>query len=255
MTACFVTGLGMTIAGCSTGTTVRFADRMVTAEMVHETVGNNALRLSTMVGNGRITVETPEISQSGSFELTLRRPDSVLVKLGGPFGIEVGSALLTRYDFLFYNSFQNQVISGTTNPANLSRILRVALSFDDVLNLFTGGTFLTADRSSPDEFLEEDDSFVLVYRDGSGSRRYRVDPSSLLIQRIQLVDRSGRLVAEQTFTRHRSVNGTMVPYHIRMTLPRERRSVSVSYSDVLLNEGNVRFSLTIPDNAERVQLQ
>src|SRR3989304_4021289 len=125
-----------------------------------------------MHGEGRLNVETPDFAQSASFTLTLRKPDSILVKINGPFGMDVGSALLTRSDFLFYNSLQNQLISGTMNTANLGRLLRLNLTFDEIISLFTGGTFLQDDRDEPDRFDVEDDQFVMTYAYGSGTRKY-----------------------------------------------------------------------------------
>ena len=56
-----------------------------------------------MIGEGKFTIETPEIAQSASFFLNLQKPDSVMLRIEGPFGIEVGAAIVTRDEFLFYN--------------------------------------------------------------------------------------------------------------------------------------------------------
>lgn len=206
-----------------------------------------------MQGEGTLNVETPEFAQSASFIFTLRRPDSILVRIHGPFGIDVGSALLTRSDFLFYNSLRNQLISGTMNAANLGRILRINLTFDEVISLFTGGTFFSDDRREPDAFELEEGQFVLNYTHDSGTRRYWIDPSSLLINRIQLLDNQRKLEFEQRFTNFRAVEATLVPHSIRVTQHRERRVLSISYSSVSLNTYASRLHLNVPVNAERIQ--
>ena len=241
--------------GCAPSASIRMIDTSVTPAQVQESVRLNHERVQSLKGTGRITVETPEIGQSGSFVLMFRKPDSILVKLEGPFGIEVGSALLTRTGFLFYNSLQNKLISGAMNGKNLSRVLRVNLSFDALINLFTGGDFFSDDRSTPESFTVEEEQFVLTYRNLAGSRRYWIDPSSLLILKVQHLDNEGKLFIEQRFSNYKAVEGTSVPYNVRLTQQKERRAVSISYSNVLVNTNAVQFTLNIPESAERVHLQ
>jgi outer membrane lipoprotein-sorting protein len=245
----------MVLWGCSSSSSLRTSARTVTPELVQQNVRTNQERVRSLKGSGNITLETPEIAQSGSFELMLRKPDSVFVKLEGPFGIEVGAALLTRKEFFFYNSLQNRLISGMMNASNLRRILRVNLSFDELLNMITGGTFFPEDQGAPDTVTIEDNQSVLTYRHESGSRRYWIDPESLLIARIQHVDRQGKLRFEQRFANFRSIEGTSLPYRVRITQLAERRTVALSYSSIAINTDALRFTLEVPENAERVRVR
>lgn len=242
-------------SGCAPSASVSTANKQVTAAQVQESVRMNHERVHSLKGTGRITVETPDVAQSGSFTLLFRKPDSLLVKLEGPFGIEVGSALLTRTEFLFYNSLQNKLISGPMNGKNLSRVLRVNMSFDELINLFTGGDFFSDDRSTPDSFTIEEEQLVLTYRHGDGSRHYWIDPVSLLILKVQHLDAEGKLFVEQRFSNYKEAEGTSVPYNVRVTQQKERRTVSISYSSVVVNTNAIQFTFNIPGSAERVHLQ
>ena len=242
-------------AGCAPGSSMRTAGRTVTAGEVFQSVSRNHEGLRSMQGEGNLNVETPEFAQSASFTLTLRKPDSVMVKINGPFGIDVGSALLTRTDFLFYNSLRNQLISGTMNAANLGRILRMNLTFDEIISLFTGGTFFEGDQGDPDGFEVEEGQFVLTYAHRAGTRKYRVDPVSLLIDRIQVLDGKGKLEFEQRFMNFHALEGTSVPYSVRVTQHRERRTVAISYSSVHVNIDAFQFIFDVPTNAERIRWQ
>jgi hypothetical protein len=209
--------------------------------------------MRSLKGEGTISVETPSLAQSGSFALTLRKPDSVLLNLRGPFGIRLGIALLTRQGFLFYNSIKNQLISGSTNNKNLSRIFRVNLSFDDILNLFTGGIFFADDLHTPDETRVEEEQFVLFYRSGEGGRQYWIDPPSLLIRKIQFLDRDGKLTFEQSFSNFQTFDGVVLPSTIRVVQPKERQMVALVYSELSVNTDPIQFTLNIPSNAERIR--
>jgi len=245
---------GFVLAGCASKS-VRYADRTVTADMLQERVGENQDRVHALTGSGTISVETSEMAQSGSFELTLRKPDSLLVKIEGPFGIDVGLALVTRDRFSFYYSFQNRLVEGPTNPANLSKVFHIPIDFDDVLNLFTGGFFLSEDRVSPSTFSIENEEFVMTYNSYTGTRRYWVDPQTMQIVKIQHLDGSGRLVLEQLFSKFQTLNGVTIPHYVRVTMVRDRRRVSIAYSDVTVNPSDIDFSFDVPRNAARSRLQ
>lgn len=229
--------------------------RTVSPLQVHQTVSANQERMGSAVGDGTITIESPSIAQSGSFTLLLRKPDTLLVKLKGPFGIKLGSALLTSKDFQFYNSLENRLFSGETNARNLAKILRVSLDFADLLNLFTGGVFDEEDSGMPDESGVEDGHFFFVYRVKDGIHKYLIDPQTLLIAKVQHLDAEGRLVFEQRFLNFQTIDGTVIPFNIRIIQPRERRMVSVVYSEVAFNKQDLDFTFTYPRNAERVRWQ
>ncbi len=253
--AILVVGIIVLLNGCASVPTANLAGKAITPEMVQRTVKVNRDRVLSLNGSGTITVETPDIAQSGSFELMLHKPDSILVKIEGPFGIHIGSALITRTDFAFYNSLQNQLITGSLNAANLNRMFRINLTFDELLNLFTGGSFFAGDDNSPDSLVVEDNQFVMLYGDSAGTRRYWIDPTTLLISRIQHTDARGKLVLEERFDRFRDLGSVSLPRQIRLTQQQARRVVAVAFSSLALDAGGAPLDLDIPSNAERIRWQ
>jgi outer membrane lipoprotein-sorting protein len=242
----------LTLIGCRTTRPLNLGDRSVSYSEVQEVTRSHHAHIHSMLGEGRISVETPEIAQSGSFTLTLQKPDSVLINLRGPFGIKVGSALVTRTGFLFYNSLENKLITGLSSVENLNRILHVQLSFDDLLNLFAGGAFLENDFHAPDETYIENDQFVFVFTSSKTSRKYWIEPTTLNIQKVQFLDQSGKLALEQTFNNFEDVNGFAMPYTIRVIQPKARQRLTFTYSEILVNTEQLHFTFTIPPNAERI---
>lgn len=245
---------GLVLAGC-TSKSVRYADRTVTPELLREKVTENQRQVHALVGSGTISIETSDMAQSGSFELTLRKPDSLLVKLEGPFGIDVGSAMVTREKFSFYYSFQNRVLEGPTSAANLNKLFQIPINFEDVMNLFTGGFFLSDDDASPSEFSIEEEEFVMTYGHDSGSRRYWIDPQSMQIVKIHHLDTNGNLALEQIFSKFRTFDGVTIPQYVRVTMVKERRRVSIAYSDLTVNPAGLEFFFDVPHNASRGRLQ
>jgi outer membrane lipoprotein-sorting protein len=243
------------LVGCASVPKPELTGRTVNPETVRRVVDGNYQKVRTMTGTGTISVETPEIAQSGSFELFLRKPDSVLVKIEGPFGISVGTALITREDFVFYNSLQNQVITGPVTSANLNRIFRVKLTFDELLTLFTGGSFLASDDALPETVVVEENQYVLAYKDSDGTRRYWLDPETLLITRIQHLDLTGKLYFEERYEKFRMYGDVLLPRFIRVTQHISRRMIGVTFSSLDINTGGFPLVVDIPKNAERIRWQ
>jgi len=241
------------MAGCASVPRPDLAGKTVNPETVRRIVQGNYDKVRSMTGSGTISVETPEIAQSGSFELFLRKPDSVLVKIEGPFGISVGSALITRQEFVFYNRLENQLITGPVTSANLNRIFRVKLTFDELLTLFTGGSFLASDEASPETVAVEENQYVFTYRNSDGSRRYWLDPVSLLITRIQHLDQKGKLQFEERYEKFRTFGDASLPRFIRVTQHASRRMIGVTFSSLDINTGSFPLVVDIPKNAERIR--
>lgn len=243
------------VIGCSSIPAVKIGSNAVPVALIHERVRANLQHVRTISGSGNITIESLEMAGSGSFQIALLKPDSVLLKLEGPFGIDVGAALITRTDFLFYNSMQNQLISGSTSPANLSRFLRINVTFDDLLNLFAGSSFFAEDEGATDDLTTEENHYVLIYHQADRTRRYWIDPEKLLIKRIQHLDARGKLIAEQQYTNYRSVGDVFFPSNIRLIHQADRRVLSIHYSTVEVNTAPPSFTLDIPGNARRIRVQ
>ncbi|MBI4418445.1 MAG: DUF4292 domain-containing protein [Ignavibacteriales bacterium] len=247
-----LSGFLLFLAGCASGMR---ADRTLTPERIGEAVVANHNRVASLFGTGTISVETPEIAQSVSFELALRKPDSIMVRIEGPFGLGLGLALLTRDEFLFYNSMQNRVLVGPSTPENLSRFFRVRLDFDDLLNMLSGGVFPDEDRGEPDAFDIEANEYVFTYRHTEGTRRYWVEPESFQIVRINHLDSRGTVVLEQTFGRFVRKGEVTLPQLVRVVMRQERRRVSIAYADLSLNPSILRFRFDIPADAKRALVQ
>ncbi len=242
----------LTIEGCRTTSSLNLRERSISYGEVQEVMRSHHTRIHSISGEGRISIETPDISQNGSFILTLQKPDSVLIKLQGPFGIKVGTALVTRTDFLFYNSLENKVITGLSSTENLDRILHVRLSFDELLNMFAGGTFLETDLRPPDETRVEDDQYIYTYTSTDTRRKYWIDPATLFIRKVQFLDQNGTLALEQTFSNFEEVNGIAMPTTIRLLQPNSHQRLTFTYSEIQVNTNNLHLTFTIPPNAERI---
>lgn len=234
--------------GCSSAKHV--AVRLdVPVDEVISRVQNHDRQITTLKGEGGITVESPEASNSGSFNVDLRKPDSVRVELNGPFGIHVGTLMMSREQYIFYNARENTATVGKPDGSTLRSMFRVTLAFDEILRAFTGEFFTSPSQDSLERFTVMDDLYVARYRSSDGIREYRIDPEYFVITSYRLLSEGGKPKLIAIASRFDDSPGVVMPRVVRVIIPNERRSVTIAYDDITVNEP-VECSFPIPKQAE-----
>src|SRR5512136_2125038 len=93
--------LPLLFASCSSSRApIALDTQKVGAAELLRLVQKNSDRLQSLTGKGNLSFEAPEMAGSAFFSLALKKPDSLLVKLQGPFGIDVGMVFLSRTRFV-----------------------------------------------------------------------------------------------------------------------------------------------------------
>ena len=223
---------------------------MVLDDVLHQIAERNE-KVHTLKGDGSITVESPEGSNSGSFDAYLKKPDSLRVELNGPFGIHIGTLTLSRDQFLFYNRMENTAIIGKPDGTTLRSMFRIKMQFDEVIHAFTGEFPPAALTDSLERFYVHDDQYVVTYRTPECVKEYHIDGDTFVITSYRVIDRSGSVVLAADAARIESGDDAPIamPMLLRVVFPREHRSVTIAYDGVQLNEP-VECSFTLPKQAE-----
>jgi len=240
------------LSGCAPTKELRRPQANQSAQQVIDAVNSRRHTVSTLEAKGSISVESPSFASSGSFELRLRRPDSVLVVIEGPFGIHVASAFFANGRYTFYNSFKNEVMEGEVKGSTLPAFMNIQLAADDVIDTFCGTRTFLADETLPDSFTVRDNSYVLLFRQKKGSTEYTVDTQALLITGIVHIDSAGDVWSEERFEYDRHSDGTLTLQAIRLNQDKMQTSVSLSYDDLQLNGPVGSLVLRVPSDARRV---
>lgn len=225
-------------------------EKVTPAHLVRDVQANQAGK-NSLRARGSISIESREFSNSGNFNLDLKHPDSLLVRLRGPFGINVGTVFLSQNDFMFYNSMSNEVILGETRSDILRAFLRMDIGVTDIMDLFLGSNrALFNERRRPDEYTIDGDQYLLVYRSRDSIRRYWIDPVYKAVSRMVYSSAEDRAIVEERYDRFTRVQGLVMAQSIRVISHQERASFSVSYNRIDLNTNDLSFSYSIPRNAK-----
>ncbi len=245
--ACIVAAV-LGIGSCSSPKEVT-RERTLSSEQVMAMVSKRNNAIQTLAGSGSITIESPERSFSGGFGLNLRKPDSVRVDFSGPFGIDVGTLMVSREQFIYYNSFDNKAIVGTPDGKTLSAMFNLTMNFDEILGAFTG-EFISSDTDSLTRFSVEQGEYVLRYQSGDKRKEYRINGDTFVLTSLRIFDaetetpRMTALASEMDIA-----DSVAMPMMLRVIFPSERRSITISYDDIHINR-EVDCSFSLPQQAD-----
>lgn len=208
-------------------------------------------RLETMTGRGTISFESPDMSGTASFDLALRKPDSLLAAFEGPFGIDVGTLFLSRQLFIMYNSMENRVTTGVPTARAIRSVVPFDLTYEQILDAFTGSFPIVERGSTPLSYTVDNDQLRLVYACGEDSCSYWIDPADLLVRRYLRQNSRGEILMEATSSGLIEGEGARIPRRVVVSFPPEKRRVTIHFSRANLNTPAVSFEFTIPPNARR----
>ena len=209
-------------------------------------------RLHSMVGGGTVTFESPEIAGSASFDISLKKPDSLLVRFEGPFGIDVGTLFLSPRKYIVYNSLENRVVTGVPRVEAMRSVIPFDLTYTQILDAFSGQFTLPADPESVRAYAIDDHQFFLSMACGNTLCTYWVDPEYRLVSKYQIQDAQGRLILEALASGMTEQDSVSAPRRIKIRFPEDGRQISIFYSSLTLNAPQPSFEFSIPDNAQTI---
>jgi hypothetical protein len=221
---------------------------LVSPARIAEIIAQRDARLHSLAGSGTITFESPEVSGSVFFTVSLKKPDSLLLQFEGPFGMDVGFLFASREQYVMYNALENQVIRGVPTGAGIRSVIPFDLTFDQLLDMLTGTFRLPPETTAPQTFRVADEWFYLVYPLPGDTTAYWIDPRSVTVAKYRKTGQMGALMEAETSMPEQQENLT-VPRLISVSFPEKQRQLSVYYSDLTLNAGTMTFTHAIPPSA------
>lgn len=244
--------LAMLLASCATeraGLALNTA--ALPAEELIERVNARANRLQSMTGKGSMAFETPQAVGSAYFMMSLRKPDSLLVQFEGPFGLDVGLLFLSRERYVMYNGMENTVITGVPSLASIRAILPIELTFDQILNAFSGTFTLPRVHNQIIRYTVDDEQFLISYLCGTDTCTDWIDPETQIVTRHLMQNAAGETLLDANASRIEEQGDACAPRRILVRLP--DRQVSIYYSSIVLNAPNPSFAFSVPANAQTMK--
>ena len=222
----------------------------VPADELIERVRETSDRVRTIAGSGTVVFDSPRVSGSAEFTLALHRPDSLLVRLEGPFGMDVGLLFMDGERYVVYNSMENEVIVGASDSAALRALIPVPLSAGQILDVFSG-RYPIDPGARVLRYGIDDDRFLLTVLCGTDTCLYWVDPRALAVTSYRRTGPDGRVILEGELTKLTTIDDIQLPRSIILRAPSRRSTLRILFADLDVNGDAPDFSYTIPANARR----
>jgi outer membrane lipoprotein-sorting protein len=241
------------LAACSTSRFVPDVDIINSSEILAH-LESQGRKISTLNASGRITVESPDFNGNFSTGILYQQTDSLMIKVTGPFGIQVGTLFMGGGRFVLYNQFANKFFNGSLEDFSGSGFLQFPLNASEMADFFTArNSFATM---KIDTFRMDEGDFYIEMHRSENQYRLWIDPENGMARRIDFV-RHGEIIYSREYGEFIKLNDLYFPRKIRFVRPAEKQALSVYYTDLEVNQSidPEKFRLKISDKAEQIDLK
>jgi outer membrane lipoprotein-sorting protein len=216
-------------------------------------INKNSEKLNTLKGEGVISIDSPEMSSSGSFTLSIVKPDSLYIKLEGPFGVSIAAIMLERNRFVYYNIQENRVITAPSTATNIKAVMRLKLDFDDFINGFSGSYNFIDTNSQNFSLARNEDNLVLTQKTSEETKKYFLDPEKRYIRQYNVYDKEGKEKMVVEYSNFSEENGYYFPNKIKISRTASSEYVFLDYSSKELNKGYLGYKIKYPKSAKVIE--
>lgn len=229
-----------------------YEEEVLPADRLVKKMEANRRKIKTFEGSGILNVESPQIEAKASFEVYLKKPDSLKFIIYGPFGIDLAQALVTNSEFVFHDVMKNIVYKGRSDNDILKKIFHIDLSFMELVDAFAGAVNLTDKlRLEPDSFNLLNENYLLTYNDSLAGKQseYKIQINSLAIKNYKLYKTPNILIFEGIYSDFKIFNNVSIPYLTTIENKSNDQKVTIDYRNISVNEKIEYLKLDIPSDA------
>ncbi|MHB1048787.1 MAG: DUF4292 domain-containing protein [Bacteroidota bacterium] len=241
------------LSGCSTDETVLPESSMAPEEIISR-INAQPEAIQSFTAAGSIYVETPQMSQSAGFDLAVKKPDSVLITISGPFGITLGQGLFTKATFIAYSALNNTVYRGNSGAGIQSLPFFAGIDIDVMIDAMSGVRRFDNSFGEPDSFTVGTRSYIFTFRGNPRTTKFFVDARSYLITRVITYRDDNTVLWEERYTYSAAAAGQWQPSSVKVTVPDRSMSMELIYDEILLNGALPEFSIGYPNDASRITI-
>ncbi len=229
-----------------------YKEEVLPADRLVKRLEANRRKIKTFQGSGIINVESQQIDAKASFEVYLKKPDSIKFVIYGPFGIDLAQALITRSEFQFYDVMKNTVFRGRNDHNILNKIFHIDLTFSELIDAFAGAINLTDKlRLEPDNYKLTDEEYFLTYDDSLENKQsiFEIQIDNLAINKYELYKNKNILLFEGIYSNFGIYDRVAIPSTVVVQNKLNNQKVTIDYRNIEVNENIENLTLDIPKDA------
>ena len=239
------------VIGCVPSKPV-YEEEILPADRLVKRLEANRRKIKTFEGSGILNVESKQIEAKATFEVFLKKPDSLKFVIYGPFGIDLAQAVVTNAEFMFYDEMKNIVYRGRNDNDLLEKIFHIDLSFGELIDAFAGAVNLTDKlRLEPNEYKLTDTEYFITYDDSLENKQsiFEIQINNLAINKYELYKNKNILLFEGIYSDFEMYDRVAIPSTVVIQNKINKQKVTIDYRNIKVNEDIENLKLNIPSDA------
>ena len=243
------------MSGCSTSKRPAINPTESRVLVVQEILQQNSQKLATLQGRGKLVVQSPRQSFSGSAIVNVKTPDSIYVRIEAILGLDVGLVFADPQRFLIYSPMENLAyVGGAGDTLLLKPLLGFDLTFQDMMQSLTGLATLK-DMAAAKMKTKENELHIIGFVD-SIFYDYTIDTQFGLISKVEMKDFQGDILRTEEYKRFKKIKNIRIPQMVRFIRPREKESLTIFYDQLSINQSipKKKFHINVPEDVLKIRL-
>ena len=205
---------------------------------------------------GEVKIKSRTVDESASIEIRAKKKSDLWFKIEGPMGIDVATAYFGRNNFTYLNSLNDYSITGPTNQANISAVVRMKVYYDDLMNAFTGTMRIVKYTGDLLQLSESGNNNVLMLTTKSDkgiitNRKYYVDKTSYVVNKCEYTNAKGEVVSSIFFSNIVNSGDGWYAKNIQASNPKKGEYVKLTLEKYSTNQSNLTFYVSIPSDVKK----
>lgn len=249
-----IVGALFLLEGCVPAKQPNVERKVLPADRLLKKIEANRRKIKSFEGNGKINILSEDLDMMASFQIQIKKPDSIKFSIYGPFGIELAHTLVSRNDVVFYQPNGNVAYVGPIKPELLKRVFKVNLNFNELIDAFAGAVNLTERLSQmPDDFQINKDDYLLTYNDEDREYRYLVNIIDNALLDYKVVEKPTKIMFQGRFTHYKQIDDVPIPFKTTIMNRSENQELVINYKNIKVNEEIGNLKLNLPDDVKIVR--
>ncbi len=232
-----VAGLALLLLRGASCTTIARPYPPPTAAELAAAVRARGLRVRSLRAETRMSLRSSEGKLKATVRLMAERGGRLRCDAVSPFDTPLMTLVVAGPKFAFLDAQKNRHYHGPASPCNVSRLLQVALSPDDIVTVLGGSTPLIPFVKAEVAWDERDGVEVLTLSGAEHTQTLRLDGRNrswnLVLSEIK--ERGGATVLRVESSGYHDVSGLAVPRELHVSQPKQGAELAVSFKRHELN--------------------
>ena len=165
--------------------------------------------IKNLTADGKITIESSEYSNSANFELELKKPDTLFIKVKTIFGINIGEIKIYGDRFNLNDRFNDRILYGNVRDY-MKKFLGLDLSTPELISLLLASPEI--DKIEKSEL--NDEGFTIYTREAEYERIVKFSPEFEVESYI--LSKNGFVIFEFRYSKYINLDGVTLPRVVRI---------------------------------------